>query len=357
MNSPLHSMTSLAPADKQTHNRYVIENLLESLHHEDFETLSDDIKHSLEAHRDWMQTVTEALITRQPLEGAQFIAEDAHLHCQFGQWLTKVFEDEIFKQGSFLKIEAYHQQLHTIASTLVQQLNQHQEIKHDDLNKFMHIQKELFDMVMVLFEFSVLNKQQFDPTTRLINRRSVGAVLATEYNKMQRSDDYECCIAMADIDHFKNVNDVWGHDVGDLLLAHTAKLFDDSIRRHDTVSRYGGEEFLFIFPEMSLEQATHVVDRIRIQLAQSHINHHGNLHSVTASFGVTQLSRHSDIKGSIKRADIALYAAKESGRNKTMLSNSQGSIGQISYEDLNNDSTETIRQNCYPATGTDPALK
>ncbi|WP_417228035.1 diguanylate cyclase [Amphritea sp.] len=353
MNSPLHRATNLAPADKQTKDRYVIENLLESLHHEDFEALSDDIKHSLEAHRDWMQAVTKALIIRQPLEGAQFVAADAHRHCQFGQWLTKVFEDEMFKQGSFLKIEAYHQQLHTAASTLVRQLNQHQEIKRDDLNKFMHTQKELFDMVMVLFEFSVLNKQQFDPTTRLMNRRSVGAVLASEYNKMQRSDDYDCCIAMADIDHFKNVNDVWGHDVGDLLLGHTAKLFDDSIRRHDTVSRYGGEEFLFIFPEMSLEQAAPVIDRIRLQLAQSRINHHGNQHNVTASFGVTQLSRYSDIKGSIKRADIALYAAKESGRNMTMLIDSQGTIGQMSYEDFNNDSTETMRRHCYPVIETD----
>ena len=331
----------------------MIENLLESLHHEDFETLADDIKHSLQAHRDWMETVTKALILRQPLSDAQFVATDAHLHCQFGQWLTKVFEDELFKQGSFLKIEAYHKQLHATASTLVQHLNQHQEVNHDDLNSFMHTQKELFDMVMVLFEFSVLNKQQFDPTTRLMNRRSVGAVLASEYNKIQRSDDYYCCIAMADIDHFKNVNDVWGHDVGDLLLGHTAKLFNDTIRRHDTVSRYGGEEFLFIFPEMSLDQATHVVDRIRIQLAQSCIHHHGNQHNVTASFGVTQLSRHSDIKGSIKRADIALYAAKDSGRNTTMLIDSHGMIGQMSYEDLNNDSTEAMRQHCSPVTQTD----
>ncbi|RTE66239.1 diguanylate cyclase [Amphritea opalescens] len=348
MNSALLSPATIDTyAEHSVNNRYVIENLLESLHHEDFETLADDIKHSLESHRDWMMRIMTALVTRQPLNEDQFIACDAHLHCHFGRWLSRIFEDELFKQGSFLKIEAYHTQLHDAARTVIQQLNRQQEVNTDDLNYFIRIQKELFDMVMVLFEFSVQNKQQFDPTTRLINRRSVGAILASEYHKRQQLDDYVCCIAMADIDHFKNVNDLWGHDVGDLLLAHTAQLFNDSIRRHDTVSRYGGEEFLFIFPDMTLEQAGPVVDRIRQKLADTPVSHQGNSLQVTASFGVTQLSRHTDIKSSIKRADIALYAAKDNGRNITMSIDSKAIMGQNSYQDFNNDTTEIMRQQCH----------
>lgn len=332
---------------KNIKDRYVINNLLESLHHEDFETLADDIKQSLSAHHDWMQHITKALITQQPMSENEFIAANAHRQCHFGQWLTRVLEDDLFKQDSFLKIEAHHKQLHDLARTVVQQLNQHLRPNLDDLNQLMRTQKELFDMIMVLFEFSVLNKQQFDPTTRLINRRSVGSILASEYSKIQRLDNYSCCIAMADIDHFKKVNDRWGHDVGDLLLKHTAKIFTDTIRRHDTVSRYGGEEFLFIFPEITLEKASLIIDRIRLQLAESSFTHQGNQHSVTASFGITQLSRLSDIEGSIKLTDIAMYVAKQSGRNLSMSIDSRDLIGQLSYKDLDNATTAIIRQHCH----------
>jgi len=324
----------------------VIENLLESLHHDDFEKLAADIKHSLEAHRYWMQSITTALVTRQPMHENQFIAVDAHRHCQFGRWLAKIFEDELFQQGSFLKIEQYHKQLHDSARTVINQLNLNGEVDIEAFERFMRQQKEFFDMVMMLFEFSVFNKQQFDPTTRLMNRRSVDSVLANEFSRMQRADDYHCCVAMADIDHFKEVNDLWGHDVGDLLLSHTAEIFNDAIRHHDTVSRYGGEEFLFIFPDMQLQQAGGVVERIRTQLMNASISHHDNRLSVTASFGVTQLCRHCDIKGSVKRADIAMYSAKESGRNCTVTIDSQSVKGQTSYEHLNNEITELMRQHC-----------
>lgn len=324
----------------------MINNLLESLHHDDLEVLAADIKHSLEAHRHWMQRITTALVTRQPINESQFIAEDAHLHCSFGRWLAQVCTDELFQQGSFLKIGQYHQQLHDSARNLIVELNLHGDVNPDAFENFMLLQKEFFDVVMMLFEFSVLNKQQFDPTTRLMNRRSVDSVLANEYSRMQRTDDYYCCIAMADIDHFKAVNDRWGHDVGDLLLSHSAQVFNGAIRHHDTVSRYGGEEFLFIFPDMRLEQAGPVVDRIRRQLADASITHQGNQHRVSASFGVTQLCRYCDIKGSIKRADIAMYAAKENGRNCTVTVDSQSVIGQTSYEHLNNEITELMRQHC-----------
>lgn len=115
-----------------------------------------------------MQTITTALVTRQPIVESQFIAVDAHLHCCFGRWLTKILADELFQQGSFLKIEQYHKQLHDSARTVINQLNQHREINIDDFERFMRQQKEFFDMVMMLFEFSVFNKQQFDPTTRLM---------------------------------------------------------------------------------------------------------------------------------------------------------------------------------------------
>ncbi len=308
--------------------------------------LATDLKRSLEAHREWMQTITTALVAREAINEQQFIAADAHLHCQFGRWLAKTLQNPLFNQSSFLKIEQYHRQLHDTARILIGQLNDHGFVNMGTFKHFMQLQKEFYQHALLLFEYSVFNKQQFDPTTRLINRRSVDAVLANEYSRMQRSDNYQCCIAMADLDHFKKVNDAWGHDIGDLFLGHAARVFNDAIRRHDTVSRYGGEEFLFIFPDMTLQQAERVVDRIRRKLAETSISHNGNQNYVTASFGVTQLCRYCDIKGSIKRADIAMYAAKESGRNCTIAIDSQAVTGQTSYHHLNDDITNLMRKHC-----------
>jgi len=123
---------------------------------------------------------------------------------------------------------------------------------------------------------------------------------------------------MADIDKFKIFNDTYGHDVGDKVLEHTASVLHESLRRHDTVARFGGEEFLFVLPDMKITDAEKIIERIRKTLASSTIEHLGKDIGVTASFGITQLCQNCNIKDSIKRADIALYQAKKWGRNRSV---------------------------------------
>ena len=135
---------------------------------------------------------------------------------------------------------------------------------------------------------------------------------------MQRNDDSICCIVMADIDGFKKFNDLYGHDLGDEVLEHTATVLNGSLRRHDTVARFGGEEFLFVLPDMKIADAEKTIERIRKKLAISTITHNGKNIGVTASFGITQLCQNSDIKDSLKRADVALYQAKSWGRNRSV---------------------------------------
>ncbi len=296
----------------------MLEHLLESIDQQDFETLSEDIKRSLGEHRKWMNKITTALVLRQPLTKLDFVAEDAHKHCQFGRWMQKLLADPIFQKGSFLKLEQYHEELHDRARVLIEQLNRGENVSEDLFMSFLESRDQFFYMVLEILEFSVINKHQFDPTTKLMNRRSVDALLAHEVHRMQRDDGANTCIVLGDIDHFKRVNDTYGHDAGDRMLEMVADVFHQAIRRHDTVSRFGGEEFLFIFPDMNLAETCEVVERVRKKLAEAALDYQGQQISVTSSFGVTQLCPHCEIKDSIKRADIALYQAKSSGRNCTV---------------------------------------
>lgn len=293
--------------------------LLERIDKDEFETLSEDIKLSFSEHREWMRKVNIAIVCREKLIDKSFVAPDAHLYCKFGKWIKHILSDEIFQQESFLKVDRLHKEIHNSVRSLIEAIDHAPlELIKKKYEDFLAIQKVFFDEVLLIFEFSVVNKHQFDTTTKLMNRRTVNTVLAYEHHLMQRSDDSICCIVMADIDGFKNFNDEYGHDIGDEVLEHTATVLNESLRRHDTVARFGGEEFLFVLPDMKIADAEKAIERIRKKLALSTIMHNGENIGVTASFGITQLCQNSDIKESLKRADVALYQAKSWGRNRSV---------------------------------------
>lgn len=122
-----------------------------------------------------------------------------------------------------------------------------------------------------------------------------------------------------DIDHFRNFNNTYGHDVGDLVLQMVAKVFTNSIRNKDIICRYGGEEFVGVFCNANDSMIYNVADRIRILIENSILtNNEEDLH-VTISAGATLIKKDDTIDTVLKRADEALYEAKETGRNKTVV--------------------------------------
>ena len=126
-------------------------------------------------------------------------------------------------------------------------------------------------------------------------------------------------IMVADIDHFKSVNDTWGHDVGDLVLQEFAQRMKNSVRPLDVVCRQGGEEFVIVMPETPGDMACTVAERVRQAIAAQPFNVQGPPHplEVTVSVGVAALSGSRDTpEAFLKRADEALYQAKSTGRNR-----------------------------------------
>lgn len=154
-----------------------------------------------------------------------------------------------------------------------------------------------------------------DALTGLANRRFLDAVLP-EHARMQPDLFFPMAVVMTDIDHFKHINDSFGHDQGDLVLQKAAELFKQKLRTQDICCRYGGEEFLLLLPKTSLADAKRVADKIRASIAQQRLlTQHPDL-VITGSFGVAEADSVPDIQAAIKRADQQLYVSKGNGRNQ-----------------------------------------
>lgn len=154
-----------------------------------------------------------------------------------------------------------------------------------------------------------------DPLTRLMNRRGIQSILDNEISRLHRSKT-AFTIAIADIDKFKNINDTLGHELGDEVLKRVANIFVARLRGHDAVARWGGEEFLFVFPETKEEDALIVLESLRKTLADSPIIIDGVPLNVTSSFGFCEVTGDTALSSAISIADKALYAAKHQGRNQ-----------------------------------------
>ncbi len=157
-----------------------------------------------------------------------------------------------------------------------------------------------------------------DPLTGLGNRRALQEDLALLEARVTRYS-HRYCVALLDVDHFKSYNDTYGHQAGDRVLQDVTAMLRDEARSGDALYRYGGEEFLCIFPEQSLDTGTEAVERMRTGLEQRAIAHTGTPGGVlTISAGLAVLDPDSLRAASevLKEADEALYRAKQLGRNR-----------------------------------------
>ena len=156
-----------------------------------------------------------------------------------------------------------------------------------------------------------------DSLTLLWNRSFILKQLSRELSRSSR-EGRPLGIVIVDLDHFKNINDTHGHLAGDAVLREAARRMQSSIRQYDSIGRYGGEEFLILFPGCSEVDAFSQADRLRKQISQAEMKFDDGIIRVTASFGVTTATPGEEWNPEtlIRRADEALYLAKKSGRNR-----------------------------------------
>lgn len=155
-------------------------------------------------------------------------------------------------------------------------------------------------------------KSRFDGLTKIFNKATFTELLHDEI-KRSRSLDYPLSLLMLDIDNFKKVNDTYGHLAGDMVLQALGGLLTSTLRRHDIVARFGGEEFVVLIPQESTRQALIIAEKARQNIAEMKF---ADVPSITVSIGCATYHAGETADSFIKRTDVALYDAKTSGKNK-----------------------------------------
>jgi two-component system cell cycle response regulator len=174
---------------------------------------------------------------------------------------------------------------------------------------------ELQDSLIAARE-ALRHQATHDALTGLLNRAAVLEALGRELDRSQR-ENREVALLLADLDHFKHVNDTFGHDGGDEVLRQAALRFTDSLRPYDLVARYGGEEFVVVAPGCPRDQALALAERIRRRMRDEEIPlTEGRKHRLTTSIGVVVAEPGEASGALVRRADHALYRAKSGGRDR-----------------------------------------
>jgi diguanylate cyclase (GGDEF)-like protein len=165
-----------------------------------------------------------------------------------------------------------------------------------------------------------------DPLTRLLNRR---AFMETAEGVLRDRRSGPWAVVVGDIDHFKQVNDNWGHACGDRVLQQISLVLQQQVRQGDLVARFGGEEFVLLLQRASLLDAESVVQRVRQQLDSADVPGLPNGRRVTVSFGIAPVQSLEHLSKALSRADALLYEAKQAGRNRVRVDAEAQAAGMV----------------------------
>ena len=168
----------------------------------------------------------------------------------------------------------------------------------------------------------------YDDLTGLLNRRAGYIHFRKQLSYAQRYEQ-QFTLCLLDLDHFKSINDAHGHLVGDAVLKHFVEVLSASLRKSDTLMRWGGEEFLLLLPKTDAKSAKRLVVQLKEKVQASTMTFEGRELAYTFSAGLAAYPRHSkDMDGLISCADDALYTAKEAGRNLVIISSLSSEVEQ-----------------------------
>ncbi len=172
----------------------------------------------------------------------------------------------------------------------------------------------IYPLRNALLYHKALTQARHDPLTEICNRAAFDEAIDKEYSSYRRHQA-DFSLMIIDIDHFKNVNDTYGHIAGDKVLKTVANLIRSSIRRSDEVFRYGGEEFVVILSNTKQGGAKFIAERVRKEIEKLTVSLSQKI-KVTASFGIASSEIMKDVTETLEFADKALYQAKDQGRNR-----------------------------------------
>ena len=278
----------------------------------------DELNQALSNHDRWHEELIRTIICRLPPDRRD-VENDSHRNCRFGQWLYGSGSKHFAQYPAFKEIENTHERMHRCASEVLGASSTGQSVSLDRYERFVNTLKQMRLEVMTTkreLEDALYN---LDPLSGAASRIGMLTKLREQQVLVQRKIQ-SCSLGMMDFDHFKQVNDTYGHAAGDQVIVAVSQMIMRQLRPYDTLYRYGGEEFLLCESSTDLKSCYETLDRLRTEIAAMHFDdNHGHAFQITASFGLTLLDPDVSVEQSIERADKALYAAKMAGRNRVVV--------------------------------------
>ncbi|CAK0776940.1 diguanylate cyclase [Gammaproteobacteria bacterium] len=289
----------------------------------EIQDILEELEQAIQDHNQWLMEWHRAIICRVPLE-EHHMANDAHRCCNFGRWYYGHNHSYLATFPAFAQLELVHLTIHAVAKNLLLKSIGNEPLSLVEYDGFLTWRGEFRDVIRTLETKLQQTIFYTDPLTRVANRQQMLPALRQCQVRLS-SHQEDSVICMLDLDHFKQVNDHYGHQAGDQVLIAVADFLSGHLRPRDMIFRYGGEEFLLVLVDVNLAVSAKVVERLRTLLAQETIMVDSQTSlRVTASFGLAAVEVVPEVEEIIARADQALYAAKEGGRNQVHYMTSLG---------------------------------
>jgi diguanylate cyclase (GGDEF)-like protein len=275
---------------------------------------------TLENHQQWAESLIAGILANEaPAE--ENLVPGAYMLCDFGKWYYSQGHSTVLtEQPLFKSLEKKHRALHDQARSLLSAPAGSERAAA--YLKFSSASSDMSLHLRNLIHALLTNELTTDALTGIPNRRQMDEQLEEAIYAATNVLCAPACLALADLDHFKRINDTYGHAVGDEVLRAFSQLLITSMRDTDRIYRYGGEEFLIFMHHVDVEQAQSILDRLREKISRYPLHVEGlkdPLH-ITVSFGIAQVMGNEPLRNLTRRADDALYQAKNAGRNRVHVS-------------------------------------
>lgn len=284
-----------------------------------FKEIDDTVRslnQSTDAHFRWLVKILRFIDSRN-IDLPEISSDEAHLHCEFGHWLNTRLLEEREDTNFLLDINKKHIRVHQACRNLISAIEQQRQTN----DVFTLFEESLLAFTEALTHYKVHLLQlrtSYDVLTGLPLRRILDESFASMNKELGADGLY---LLLLDIDHFKKVNDNYGHLNGDIVLRSLALNISKNIRRSESMYRYGGEEFIVVLHASNDQDAVAIAERLRRDIARLETIAGEHLIRVTFTGGLTRIHEGESLREVLERADIALYTGKKSGRNCSQLIN------------------------------------